>query len=202
MFNPEENPETVVTDMLDMAETHARAPELTLRDLLADYGRQSFYPVLLLLGLMLVSPLSGIPLFSSAIGIGIFLTAAQGALGRDALWLPEFLLCRPMNGGRVVRMVEFLKSAGRWLDSISTERLSFMTSPPAARLLMTVCATVGLLFPFMEFVPFSSSILGGSVALIALSVLTRDGMITLAGLCSMAIALAIPISLFTVVTEG
>jgi hypothetical protein len=47
--------------------------------------------------------------------------------------------------------------------------------------------------PFLELVPFSSSILGLSVVLISSAFLTRDGLYALAGLGVFAVAPMIPL---------
>ena len=64
---------------------------LQVSELMDELGVKSIAAVLLAPSLALVSPLSGIPLFSSACGITIALISAQMLMGRNHLWLPSFL---------------------------------------------------------------------------------------------------------------
>jgi hypothetical protein len=44
-----------------------------------------------------------------------------------------------------------------------------------------------MIMPLLEFVPFTSSIIGVGVALLALGILTRDGLLTIIGMLPYAI---------------
>jgi hypothetical protein len=46
----------------------------------------------------------------------------------------------------------------------------------------TFCVLSGLMMPFLEFVPFSSSLVGAAVALLAFGMLARDGLFVMLGL--------------------
>jgi hypothetical protein len=55
-----------------------------------------------------------------------------------------------------------------------------------------LCVLCGLAMPFLELLPFSSSLLGMAVLLISVGFLVRDGVYTLAGLVFIFIAASIP----------
>ena len=89
-----------ISTVVETLEEATVAHEVCLRDILSEFGSASFPSVLLVVSLLLVSPLSGIPLFSSGLGAVIFLVAIQGAMGRGHIWLPERLVSLKLNAVR------------------------------------------------------------------------------------------------------
>ena len=80
-----------------------RAPEVG--DVITVLGRKSYAPLLMVPGLALVSPLSGIPGFSSICGITIALVSLQMMAHRRVLWLPKWLRPPPHGRHRVPRSI-------------------------------------------------------------------------------------------------
>jgi hypothetical protein len=60
--------------------------------------------------------------------------------------------------------------------------------------IQAMCLICGLSMPFLELVPFSSSILGMAVLFFATSLITRDGLFVLFGVLTMGAALAVPLT--------
>ena len=67
-----------------------------------------------------------------------------------------------------------------WLDAHTGKRLSVLVRPPMDRLLHLACVLCGIAMPVLELVPFTSSILGAAVVLLAMTLLVRDGLLALA----------------------
>ncbi|MFW6077483.1 MAG: exopolysaccharide biosynthesis protein, partial [Hyphomicrobiales bacterium] len=61
----------------------------------------------------------------------------------------------------------------------------------------SLCAAAGALMPVLEFVPFSSSILGAAVLCFSVSLLTRDGLFVVFGMAIMAVVAIIPVFVLT-----
>jgi hypothetical protein len=135
-----------------------------------------------------VSPLSGVPLFSSTCGILICLVSGQMLFGRSNLWLPGWLGRKRIEGARAEKAISAMRRAANWLDRHASKRLQVVLSQPFISLIRLVCLLCGALMPVLEVVPFSSSILGAAVALLALSMLTRDGLIAVLTLVALACA--------------
>lgn len=160
---------------------------VTLGHVVEAFGRRSFLPMLMVPALLVLSPLSGIPLFSSLCGLTIALISAQMIWpGRDCLWLPGKMTRRNVRGERAREAVRKLGRAARWLDGHARERFRLLVRPPGRSLVELACLLCGLAMPFLEVVPFSSSVLGGAVLLMATGLLTRDGLFALLGLAVMA----------------
>jgi hypothetical protein len=163
------------------------------RDVLRAFGTASFSSMMLAASVLLVSPLSGVPLFSSLCGLMIFLIAGQGALGRDHLWLPERLLRIDIGSERAHKVFHGLMRVALWLDARTAARLAVMVRPPVSRLLFGLCALCGAVTPVLEFVPFSASIVGAAVSLIGAGLLARDGLLALLGVMVLPLASVLPL---------
>lgn len=168
--------------LVDTVLDAAKAPVVSLADIIDAVGRASFAPVLLLPALAVASPLSGIPLFSSLMGVAIVLVASQMLAGRRQLWLPHWIMRRSVRGATVRAAFSRIKPVVAWIDNRSRRRWRIFAHRPLIYVPQTLCLLSGLTMPFLEFVPFSSSALGAGVALLAIGMLSRDGLITLLAL--------------------
>lgn len=166
-----------VTDIVERMERAASDDKVHVRDVVATLGEASFLPVLMAPALAVVSPLSGVPLFSSICGLTIALVSAQLLFNRDHLWLPDWLMRRRIRAGSLKTATQWLRKPARFLDRHSKERLSLFVRRPFKWITQAACLCCGLAMPFLELVPFTSSILGFAVTLFALSLLVRDGLI-------------------------
>ena len=153
----------------------------TLGEVLRALEHASFVPVLLAPALIVVTPLSGIPFFSSFCGLVIALVAGQMFFGRSSLWIPRFLDQRTIPSKRLRDATDSLRKPARWIDKRTKARLQFLVSPPFDRITHFLCMLCGLVMPMLELVPFSSSILGAAVTMMALTLLLRDGLFALIG---------------------
>lgn len=156
--------------------------QVDINDLVQSIGHASFTPLLLFPAIAVATPLSGIPLFSSLMGVLIFLVAVQMLFRRDQLWLPQWLLRRKTNSSRVRSVFQRLRPALEWLDTHTYARLAAFVHRPLIFISQILCVLSGLMMPFLEFVPFSSSLIGSAVALLAFGMLARDGLFVIFGL--------------------
>lgn len=180
--------------IVDRISDVAEGDGMCVRDLVAAFGQRSFLPVLMAPALLVLSPLSGIPLFSSTCGVIIAFISAQMLAQRRYLWLPGFLMRRRIDGPRTRRAVARLHKLADWLDNHSRGRLRPMLRPPMRMVVHLVCLCCGLAMPFLELVPFSSSILGGAVLLLATALMVGDGVFALLGILVAGLALSIPLA--------
>lgn len=185
-----------LVEIIDRVMTLAEADRVSMQDVIEGFGSASFLPFLLIPALIVVSPLSGIPLLSSTLGLTIALIAAQMLVNRDHLWLPGFITRREIAGERLRANLRRLHRAAEWIDRHSRRRLSWLVTPPASVLPRMLCVVCGGLMPFLELVPFSSSILATAVVLFSVGFLARDGVFALAGMGLVALGASIPMKLF------
>ena len=190
-----------VTQIIDTLDATVAGGQTRTSDILNAFGSGGIAPVLAVPALLVMSPLSGIPLFSTFCGMIILVVALQGAMGRAELWLPRFISDRDLPEKRTHDAAQALRRVARWLDSATRQRLTFLVQRPASRVLYLVCALFAASIPILEFIPLSSSIVGAGVALIAIGILARDGLFAIVGLAMFPLVPVIPIFLVSRVAE-
>lgn len=186
-YQADQTPDTApvlrgLTDIIDQVIDLAGAENISLREVLHTIGDASFAPILLLPALAVATPLSGIPLFSTTMGILIFLIAGQMLLRRENLWLPQWILRREVRGKLVRDGFNKLYPVARWIDAQTERRMRVVARRPLVFIPQILCLLSGIIMPILEFVPFTSSIMGIGVAMLALGMLTRDGLLTMIGM--------------------
>lgn len=81
--------ESVVREADEVADDNGDSADLC--DLISSFGYQAFGPVLVLFGLLAMSPFGAIPGVPVALGAVIILFAVQILFGRSSPWLPGIL---------------------------------------------------------------------------------------------------------------
>ena len=170
-------PHITLPGLVDQVLDAAEADNVDLRTILDTVGQASFAAILLLPALAVATPLSGIPFFSSLMGILICLVSVQMLARRPVLWLPRWVLDRQIKGETLRRAFGRLRPAMQWLDRHTTRRWRIFAHRPLIFIPQLLCLISGSVMPLLEFVPFTSSVLGVGVAVLALGMLTRDGVV-------------------------
>ncbi|MET3598698.1 exopolysaccharide biosynthesis protein [Martelella mangrovi] len=161
--------------------------EASVEHLMRSFGHASFIPLLILPALILITPLSGVPGLSTVCGLIIMLIAAQRLVGHKQIWLPGWIRHRTIKTPKLHAGLEKILPFTRLVDRVSRKRMTFLFRPPLVLLLPLACTIFGAVMPLMEIVPFSSSLIGVAVTLIAFSMLTRDGLFALFALVPLGV---------------
>ncbi len=177
-----------------LRELEARPEErISIYDIAAAFGDRAFSAIMLVFGLLTMAAV--VPGSSIITGAPLFLVAGQMLAGRKTLWLPQRFGNRtvaPSDIGRLnTRFLTFLRRMERLLQP----RLPVMFAPMSIRFLGLVsfllAAVIVLPIPFGNLGP------GFAIAMIALAILTRDGLAAIAG-----IAIGVGSVIFLVVFYG
>ncbi|RKQ72989.1 exopolysaccharide biosynthesis protein [Oceanibaculum indicum] len=167
-----------VGDLLDRLEQSARSGEdLSIDSFLETAGHRFSGPLFLIPGLIALSPLSGIPLVPSFLGVTVALISVQLILGCQQLWFPAGMRSTALEADRVRRLVRFLRKPGRFLDRITRPRLTWMTRGLAVRLAAVICLLTALSMPVLEILPFTATLAGAVISCFGLALTTRDGLL-------------------------
>ncbi len=142
-------------------------------------GAQAAGPMLLLPALIVVSPLSIIPGLPSLIGLHTVIVSAQLVLGRSRIWLPGWLSRRSLAARHAEKLMQFLLPVSSMADGVVKRRMLLLTGSVARRLGAAVCVLMGAIMPLLEFIPLSSTVAASVIAIYALSLSARDGLLTL-----------------------
>lgn len=181
-----------VEDIVERVASVSHGETLAVEDVLSAFGEKSFLPIMMVPALLVVSPMSGIPFFSSLCGIAIVFISAQMVAKRNHLWLPGFITHRCVPADKARGALDKMARVARWLDRKANGHLSALVHTPVRQIIPILCLICGALMPVLEIIPFSSSVLGLAVVLLATGLLTRDGLFVLLGVTVMAFAMVIP----------
>lgn len=158
----------------DLKGAHGRVTLATIQEVA---GRRMSGPMLLLPGLILVSPLSGIPTLPTILAIIIFLVSIQLMFGRQSIWIPERLRRAGLSSDRSDKAIGYMRPVAGFIDRFSRQRLPWLTGAVPVRVASLLCVLIALVMPLMEFIPFSSSIAGLVITVFGLALMTGDGLL-------------------------
>lgn len=157
-------------------------------------GSRSFSPILMLVGLLLMSPLSGIPTLPTAGAVVVLLVTIQMLMGRRHFWLPDKLLQAELPRSKLEAALKWLKPVARFVDRITRPRLAVLIQGPANYLIALLCVLIACFMPLMEFIPFSSSAAGAVLAVFGVAMVSKDGLMALLGYLVMSITVAVVVA--------
>lgn len=177
--------EEVIDRVAGAAEERAT---VNLGELLEAVGRRSFGPLLLLAGVIAVSPLSGIPGIPTTLGCIVILIAVQLLMKRDHFWLPRWALRRSLRRENLDKAVRFMRRPARRVDRVLRERLTVLTQGPATHGIAVLCGLIALTMPPLEIVPFAASTAGAALSGFGLALIARDGLMAIGALLFTALA--------------
>lgn len=173
-------PTTSLKNFLERIRSATQETETVSLELIIEIsGRKSFGSLLLLAGIITIIPLIGdIPGVPTLMGIVVFLTAAQLLINRKQLWFPQFLLNRSVQSEKLHKAIQKLHSPAQFIDQYLKPRLTFLTKGASIYLIAIICLGIASVMPVMEFIPFSANLAGIVLTSFGLSLLTRDGLLS------------------------
>ncbi len=154
---------------------------VTLRDLLAMMGESGLLLLCALLSLPFLFPVS-IPGVSTVFGAGIVLISAAITFNRLP-WLPQTLADRRLESGRLKPVLQRGVTMLRRFDRFFKPRLmGFASGAVVNRINGLVLMGAGLLLMApLGLIPFSNTLPGIAILLLATGISQRDGLVVLAG---------------------
>ncbi len=150
---------------------------VTLDLVICAVGQRSFAPLLLLVGIILFSPLSGIPGVPTLMALLVLLVALQLLLGRQHFWLPQWMLNRSISQKKLLKAIIWLHKPARFIDRWLRPRLTFLVRRAGSYGIAAICGVIALALPAMEFIPFSATMAGLALTAFGLALMARDGLL-------------------------
>lgn len=139
------------------------------------FDRRSIGAFIALPAMLEITPIGGIPGLPTALALFVALMAAQVLIGREDLWLPGVIARRTIHEDKVEAAATKLRPLTDWMDRHLGRHLVALVRPPmqqaAAAMVIVLCLTV----PFLEIVPFASTLPMATIAMFGLGLLTSDG---------------------------
>lgn len=165
-----------------IAAVAAQRDRVCLATLIDAMGARAHGPVVLLIGIILFSPLSGIPGMPTLMGVALLLISLQILCGRGSLWLPGWLLRRSVPGSRLRRGVAWLDGPVARIDRFLRRRHLWLISGGGTVVVAILCLGLACLMPLMELLPFSATAAGLALLFFGLGMVAADGLLVLMGM--------------------
>jgi hypothetical protein len=177
MTQAADNLEAVI-DRLNAA-ARENGAKVSVGEVVDTVGRRSFGPILMLAGLLGMSPLGMIPTAPTVIALVALLVALQLIFGRKSIWIPRFLAKLSIPWERLAKAAEAAKRPARAVDRAVKPRLAALTSETGERIAAVGCALAALAVPPLELVPFGGLAPAAAIAAFGLGLVARDGIVML-----------------------
>jgi hypothetical protein len=167
--------------LADVADSIRDEQRITVRRLFEAIGEQGLLLFCMILMLPFLLPVS-VPGVSTIFSIVVILVGISVTLNRIP-WLPERLMKRELDAKSLVNAMEHGANTFARIDRVIRPRLLFMSDSAVTNRLNGVMFIFGgilLVFPF-GLVPFSNTLPGLAILLLAAGIIQRDGLLIIAG---------------------
>lgn len=164
----------------------AEGSEVSVQDLVESTGENSFATLLFVVALIMVTPLSGIPTAPTIGAVIIALIVGQWALGRDHLWLPGWIARREVSSKKFCKGLEWARKPAAFIDRHTRSRLTPLARRPLKVIPLAAILLIVATWPFLEILPFFTTLCAVAVALLAFGLMVKDGLYILAGFAYVA----------------
>ncbi len=181
-MNPDQPPQNLESLLQRLEQAGEPDQPVTIECMLQATDERSFGALLLVPGLLVFSPLSGIPGLPSVFAVMVSLIAIQLLIGRKHFWLPKWLLRRSASRSKYNKAIAFLHRIAGFVDRLLKRRLTFLTNGLANRLNAVLCLAIAATMPPLELIPFGNSTAGAALSVLGLGMMARDGAMIAAAL--------------------
>jgi hypothetical protein len=195
-LGPEKTHETlssVLRDIMDGPEAEVSIGQMMMR-----FGHRSFGAVLFLFSAPNLLPMP--PGASTFFAIPLLLVGPQVLIGVRAMWLPRGVRDRKIQQSTLVRLLSPIISRLERIERFSRPRISILFGSVGDRLIglvITILAIV-LVLP----IPLGNMLPAAAIAAFALALLSRDGVLGLAGYGLTAVSTLVLVLMGSVVMEA
>lgn len=163
--------------------------KVLMGDILDRVGRRAYGPLLLIVGLFSISPLSVVPGMTWFAAALTLVLAVQMLLGRPKPWLPQRAMRMPIPRRALVSGVAKARPAAKAIDVLLKPRMAFFTQPPMVNIVALMVIGAALVTFPLGFIPGLPILPGLAVVLFGLGMSARDGLVLI--LASSLVGLAV-----------
>ncbi|AFK55455.1 exopolysaccharide biosynthesis protein [Tistrella mobilis] len=166
-------------DRLGEAGRNDQDGKVSVDDIWHTIGQRSFGPLLLVAGLVVMTPLGGIPSVPTIFGVIVILIAGQLLLGRESFWLPGFLRRLRTDQGKLDKSIRVSRPVARFVDRLIKPRLTWLTRSPWNRVIAGVSVALAAIMPPLELVPMGAAVPAAAITAFGLALVAHDGVLAL-----------------------
>ncbi|MDP3740625.1 MAG: exopolysaccharide biosynthesis protein [Hyphomonadaceae bacterium] len=175
-----------LTGLLDCLVTETSGETVTLGQLMGIVERRSFGAVILLLGLIAVSPLTIVPGATWAVAAATLLFSVQLLFGLKHPMMSRKLFDLKMPRPALETFVKTTRNLAHVADKLTAPRLGFLTRPPFVIGVALVCTIAALVTFPLGLIPLGPVLPGISILLMGIGLTARDGVFLLLSTLAMA----------------
>ena len=168
-------PEQNFTALLNCLVTETSGDTVRLGQLMRIMERRSFGAVILLLGLIAISPLTVVPGATWTVAAVTLLFSAQLLFGMQHPWLPKALLDLKMPRDQLQAFVKVSRKMAHTADKLTAPRLRFLTKPPFVIGVAILCIAAALITFPLGLIPLAPVLPGMAIVLMGIGLTARDG---------------------------
>ena len=165
-----------VLDQLLLACERDASDRVSVKDVLETIGNRSFGPLLLVPGLIGLSPIGAIPGIPGIMAVIVMLVAGQILIGMDHAWLPGALSRRSMTTAGLRRAVAALRPYAHFVDRFLGPRLPILTRGIFFYAITAICLVVAVVTPIIELVPLAGIVPNAAIVAFGLAITAHDGL--------------------------
>lgn len=169
------NLEGVLDDLERCCADH-RGGRVSVHDMLDTIGPRSFGPLILVPGLIGISPIGAIPLVPAVMALIEVFVAAEILLHRQHVWIPQNLARRSTDTARLERALKAIRPYARVVDRFLGPRLTFLTQGFFFYVLALLTLLVALVTPIIEIVPLAGIVPNAALVSYGLAITAHDGL--------------------------
>jgi hypothetical protein len=171
----------VLDEITAKVEGDTTPASLTLGEVLDAFGRRSYGPLLLVIGLFAISPATIVPGLTWLAATLTLIVAGQMALGLKRVWLPRGALQAELPRDAVLGGIEKSRGFAKRIDGLLRPRLTFLSGPPFVNIVALLCIVAALITFPLGLIPFAPLAPGIAVVFFGLGMVARDGLWLLLG---------------------
>jgi hypothetical protein len=172
-------PEQNFTRLLNSLVAETSGETVTLGQLMNIVERRSFGAVILLLGLISISPLTIVPGANWLVATVTLLFSVQLLFGARYPILPRKLLKLEMKRDALVKFAASARKTAHTADKLTAPRLGFLTRPPFVLGASIICILAALATFPLGLIPLGPVLPGLSIVLMGVGLTARDGVFLL-----------------------
>lgn len=184
-----EGPLTDIITELERSAEDTEGDVVEVGDLIDALDQRGYGPALAVLPLIELTPIGGIPGFPTALALTLAIIVVRMLLGYEHFWAPDWLRRRRLDSDKVIKSMEWLKPISLRIDAKLHKRLSPLAGATGRRAACVVILCLLLTVPPLELIPFATSGPMIVIAMFALGLLFRDGLLMLIGFIGAAISI-------------
>jgi hypothetical protein len=169
---------------------------ISVDEIVEAIGQRSFGPLIVVPGLIVLSPLSGMPGVPTLGGIAVLLIAGQMLLGRETLWLPQWLRRCSIGHERMAKAGSFLMPVARFADRFTRRRMAWLTKKPYSYLIAAACVLIAFVMPPLEAIIFANVLTAAAISAFGLALVADDGLVAAIAFALTAASFALLIGAF------